>query len=150
MKTRKRKKTPRTSPNPKGMRKMEEYREFIRFTALPRILRATEFGYEEDKDFAKAHKINTCTPPEWKKKKEFWDEVSKTLKLWGKNRTPDVILGLHKKATLEGSAPEAKLWLQYIEDWREKIDAQDTEARKTLKDIQDNIRTIVERNRTKK
>jgi len=40
--------------------------------------------------------------------------------------------------------------MKIVEDWQEKLDVQDVYARKTLKDIQDNIRKIVERNKPKK
>ena len=113
-------KTTRKKPKKERVTKEAEKQEFIRFVALPRPFRKQEFGYENDADFAIAKKVHPGTLSEWKKAKEFWDEVKKHWKRWGKDRTPNVIAGLYQKAVSEGNAAEALAWMKIIEDWQEK------------------------------
>jgi len=109
----------RTNPNKKTVKKMAEYQEFIRFTAIPRVFREKELGYNSDGVFAKKYKVNPGTLSAWKKDQNFWDEVKNILKFWGADRLPDVLAGLYKKAVTDGNAAEVKLWLQYFADWKE-------------------------------
>lgn len=113
-----RKKNP-TKSNKKPY-KLSEYQEFVRFMALPRFFRAREYGFENESDFAKKFKINRATLTQWKKKDDFWNEVKRLWKKWGKERTPDVILGLYRTAVKQGRAAEALVWMKIIEDWKEK------------------------------
>lgn len=136
--------TKRLKPKKKGVYKKAEWLEFVRFTAFPRVLRNKEFGFETDKAFGAAQKINHDTLVKWKKDQEFWDAVAMTLKKWGKDRTPDVIMGLYRNAVKSGNAAEAKLWLQYFEDWKEKNETDLTLTKETLKAIQDNSRKTFE------
>lgn len=101
-----------------NLRYQAEYSEFIAWIALPEEFRVpkTQGGL--------AKKFGVCqdTLSDWKKIGGFWDVVKAERQRWGKERTPNVILGLYRKAVKEGNAAEAKLWLQYIEGWTEKKD----------------------------
>ncbi len=143
-------KTIRAKPKKTGPYRKATWQEFVRFTAFPNILREKEFGFDTDSAFGKKHRVNPDTLCRWKNEQTFWDEVKKTWKRWGKDKTPDVILGLYRTAVKQGRAAEALAWMKIVEDWQEKLDVQDVYARKTLKDIQDNIRRLVERNKIKK
>lgn len=125
-----------------GVSKIAERLEFIKFTALPRVFREKEWGFNSDGEFAKKFKLNSCTLCEWKKDPEFWEAIRDTLKLWGKDRIPDVIAGMYKKAVSEGNATEVKLWLQYFDDWKEKSEVNIHYA--ALKDLQDSNRKLFE------
>ena len=125
-----------------GVSKTAERLEFIRFTALLRVFREKEWGFNSDDGFAKKFKLNTCTLCAWKKDPEFWEAIRDTLKLWGKDRIPDVIAGMYKKAISDGNATEVKLWLQYFDDWKEKSEVNIHYA--ALKDLQDSNRKLFE------
>jgi len=129
------------------MRREATRQEFIRFTAFPEIMRLKEFGFEHDKDFAKHHRVNHDTLCRWKNNIEFWDEVKGMWTRWGKHRTPNVIMGLYKTAVTKGNAAEAIAWMKIIEDFKEKTDTNLVFTRQTLKNIQDGIREIVDRNK---
>jgi len=135
-KTTKKSKVPsRTKPNLIGKPKLMERLEFIKFVALPRVFREREWGFNTDKDFAKKFKVNESTLVEWKKDGTFADSVMETIKMWGKDKTPDVLAGLYKKAAKDGNAAEVKLWIQYFEDWKEKSEVNVHYA--AIKEIQD-------------
>ncbi len=105
-------------PNKKIVQKEAEYQEFVRFTASPRVFREKEFGYNLDRDFAKKYKVNPSTLSAWKKDQKFWDEVKNLLKFWGKDKIPDILASVYKKIIKDGSATEAKFFLQYVDDWK--------------------------------
>jgi hypothetical protein len=116
------KKTVKRTPNrseKKGARKIAEYREFIRFIALSRVYRMEEFGFETLQAFAQKFKVSPDTLSDWQKKDEFWVEVKKCWKQWGRSRTPDVIHGLYRTAVKSGKAPEVLAWMKIVEDWIE-------------------------------
>lgn len=140
----------RIHPNKKHYKREPTRQEFIRFTAFPELLRGKEFGFDTDKDFAKANRVNTDTLCEWKKDYEFWDEVKGMWIRWGKHRTPNVIMGLYRNAVNKGNAAEAIAWMKIFEDFKEKSDTTLVLTRQTLKNIQDGIRAVVERNKNPK
>ena len=119
-KPKKDKKEPRIDPNNNRGRKEAEKNDFIRFTALPRFLRKMEFGYENDIDFAKGNNVHPGTLVEWKKDKEFWEEVKDHWKRWGRDRTPSVIASLYNTAVKDGKASEVLAWMKIIEDMQDK------------------------------
>jgi len=119
-KPKKSKKTTRTNPNKKPVTKEAERHHFILFIALPRSMRQTEFGYINDKDFAEKYNVHPATLVEWKKDKNFWVEVTKLWKRWGKDRTPDVIAGLYRRSATEGHGSDVLVWMKIIEEYKEK------------------------------
>jgi len=119
------------------------YNEFIRFTAYPSILRDKEFGFDTDGGFAKYHHISKDTVSLWKGREQFWDAVAVQLKVWGRGKTADVLMGLYRTAVRYGKAAESKLWLQYFEDYKEKGETTIGLDRESLKSIQDDMRALV-------
>ena len=122
----------------KGLRHPTEYEEFITWMALPEFYRVPKTQGELAQKFG----VGEDTLSEWKQREGFWDAVKKRRREWGKERTPNVILGLYRKAIESGNAAEAKLWLQYFEEWTEKTWVEhsfDTEtievAKKALKEF---------------
>jgi len=109
-----------TEVNSEKSEKPAEYNEFVKFIGLPRVLRVKEFGFNEQRDFAKKFNVAEQTLSRWKKKKGFWKDVAKITKNWARGKTPNVLLALYNKAIKEGDAKEAKVWFQYVEDWAEK------------------------------
>ena len=113
-----------TQNNPKkdetldGLRHPAEFEEFVEWVSLPEVLRmpktqgelAVKFGLGED------------TLSNWKGRACFWDLVKRKRETWGRERTPNVIMGLYRKAVKDGNAAESKLWLQYFENWTEKTE----------------------------
>ncbi|MCK9578716.1 hypothetical protein M0R01_04500 [bacterium] len=139
----------RNKPKKRGIYRKATWIEFVKFTATPIIYRDEEFGFHRDGDFCKKNKINNETLCRWKNEPEFYEEVRLCWKKWGKDRTPNVIAGLYRTAVKEGKAAESLAWMKIVEDWQEKLDVGDIVARKSLKDIQDNIRRLVEQEKAK-
>ena len=111
--------TPKNSKKIRGLKGLKHpgtYLDLIKWIAMPEPFRSPKTQGE----FAKEHKIGEDSISEMKKREGFWEEVKEKRKEWGKERTPDVILGLYKKAVKDGNAQEVKLWLQYFEGWSEK------------------------------
>ena len=110
----------------KGLRHPWEFSEFVRWTALPEPLREPK----TQKKLADVYGVGADVISDWKKRNGFWNEVRAHLKDFGKERTPDVLYGLFRKAR-EGNAAEVKLWLQYFETFSEKSPV-DTEIRQFI------------------
>ncbi|MDA2921688.1 phBC6A51 family helix-turn-helix protein [Patescibacteria group bacterium AH-259-L07] len=114
------------------------YEEFIKWIALPKPLREPRTHLE----LAEKYGVDKATLSQWKHKDGFWDEVRKEMKQWARDKTPNVIQAIYQKILKYGNAQEAKLWLQFIEDWKEKsevdvggksIEALEASIRKLLK-----------------
>lgn len=116
-----------SSPKDKPIRKVDIYEEYINWMALPHELREPP----TQELFAKKFGIHIDTTTDWKKREGFWTDVKKKRNDWAKSKTPDVINALYKKAVKEGNAAEAKLWLQYVDEWTEK-QALDVESNSTI------------------
>lgn len=127
----------------KGTRKAAEYQDFIRFMAFPQALRDKEYGYKTEAEFGSRNKINPGTLSQWKKRPDFWESLKATWKSWGRERTPDVIIGLYRKAVNQGGAPEALAWMKIVEDWKEKTETEFSMTRQTLQVLQDQQREII-------
>lgn len=132
-----------------GPYRKAEYLEFVRFTALPRVYRDQDFGFNTDEAFTKHRKLSSATIYEWKKSESFWSEVAKTKDRWGRSHTPDVLFALLRTILKEGRAAEVKLWLQFFENFSEKSDTTFDVQRETLKSIQDNTRTLILQEKTR-
>lgn len=132
----------------KGKRpyKKAEYEEYVRFTAIPRVLRDKDFGFHTDEAFIRHYKLSSSTVYEWKKDQGFWNEVQNTLTKWGKDRTPDVIYGLYRTAVQKGGASEVMAWMKLFEGYTDQsnVNVQTVSRMETLKDIQNNTRKLVE------
>lgn len=127
-----------------GNKKEAEYLQFIKWVALPEPLREPR----TQKELAVVLRVDESSLSDWKKRDGFWDEVKKELRTWSKEKTPNVIMGLYRKAVRDGTAQEAKLWLQYIEDWIE-TQGMRTELSLKVKEARDVIRGLIGKNAKK-
>ena len=73
--------------------------------------------------------------------------MKNTLKRWGKDRTPDVILGLYRNAVQQGHAADALAWMKLIEDWQDKSEVNVHYAQ--LKELQDITRKLFDKEKEK-
>lgn len=130
------KKTPKKSKI-KGIENLKNpqiYLDLIEWIAMPTPLREPKTQGE----FAKEHNIGEDSISAMKQRDGFWEEVRNKRREWGKERTPNVILGLYKKAVLDGNAGEVKLWLQVFEEFAEKQETKLTgELSVLLQEIED-------------
>ena len=132
-----------------GTYKKADYLDYVRFIAFPRAIRKDEFGYKSDFEFADEHEVSRGTLYEWKKKDEFWDEVRILWKRWGRDRMPDVLLGLYKKAATTGDAGAAKVYAQLIEEFKETGVIKHTFEQTSLEKIQKGVRAIIDSEKKK-
>ena len=86
-----------------------EYEEFVRFCATPRILREIK----TQREFAKKFGVNEDTLTDWKKVSGFLERVRRIILEREQEGLPDVINALCREAK-KGKPGAAKLWLQYI------------------------------------
>jgi len=89
-----------------------EYDDFIEWIALPNKLRKPK----TQRELARKFGIGEDTLSDWKQREGFWEEVEKKRKSWGKERTPNVLLGLYKKASETGDPRAVRLWFEVVED----------------------------------
>ena len=99
--------------------KKGDYKVFIKFYAMPSVFRNEEYGFKTETEFAKDKELSPETLTEWKKRKEFNNDVDIQLAKWGADKTPNVLAALYNTILADGKASEVKLWLQYIKSWRE-------------------------------
>lgn len=113
------KSTPNNSNNKdlKGLKHQMEFLDFITWVATPKELRIPKTQQELSQKFG----VGQDTLSEWKSRPGFWISVVEKRKQWGRERTPEVIMALYNRIIRTGNAPEVKLWLQYFEDWSEKM-----------------------------
>jgi len=139
-------KKPKDTP-PKNPYKKGDYKEFVKFYALPSIFREEQFGFKTEQDFAKHFKIGQDTLVDWKKKEEFVKDVDEQLKKWGADKTPEVIAALLKTIEADGKAAEVKLWLQFIKGWKEGmiVEQPSIERNNTLDKLLENAKPEVKR-----
>jgi len=105
----------------KKLYKKADYREFVKFYALPTVFREEEYGFKTEKAFAEHYGLSQDSLTDWKKRPEFEKDVDEQLKKWGADKTPEVIAALFRTILKEGKAAEVKLWLQFMKNWREGI-----------------------------
>jgi len=99
--------------------KKGDYKEFVKFYSLSSPYRIQEYGYKTEQKFAKEYNLCQDTLTDWKKRKEFQNDVDIQLNKWGADKTPNVLAALYNTILADGKASEVKLWLQYIKSWRE-------------------------------
>ena len=104
---------------PNNPYKKGDYKEFVRFYAMPSAYKREKFGVGTETEFAKLKELSPETLTEWKKRPEFQNDVDIQLNKWGADKTPDVIAALYRTILKDGKASEVKLWLQYIKRWKE-------------------------------
>lgn len=79
-----------------------------------------EMGIKNMTQFAEHHHVSIDTLSDWKKRKDFDAKVFQKSKAWGKERWPNVLEGLYKRAT-KGYAFEVELFAMITFGWtREK------------------------------
>ena len=122
----------------RDLRNPYEYAQFIKWMATPSVLRKPR----TQQDLSKEFQVSQQALSSWKKREGFWDEVRLEMKVWAKDKTPNVIQAIYQIVIKQGkgSPQAAKLWLQYIEQWAEgqeikTISELTIKEKTTLKDI---------------
>lgn len=96
----------------KGVLKINEFRKFIEWYALPDVFR----NPKTQKEFAKENNLNEATLVDWKKITEFKEETEKAVKAWTWDKNRNVILAVYKSA-IEGNAASQRLWAEWQQEW---------------------------------
>lgn len=94
--------------------------KFVVWCALPEPLRDPKTQGE----FASQHGVHENTLSKWRRDPKFWEEVREGVKTWNKDRLPNVMAALYKTILTKGSGVEAKLWLQWVDNWKEKTEVE--------------------------
>jgi len=110
--------TPTKSEN-RPVRKKADYNAFVKFYALPYVIRVKEYGIKTEQQFAKENDLSQDTLTDWKKRPEFQNDVDIQLNKWGADKTPNVLVSLYNKILSDGKAGEVKLWYQIVKSWKE-------------------------------
>lgn len=107
-----------------GIEKVPEFLKFIEWLSIPKAFREPK----TQKELALQLQVDEATLSDWKKRPQIWDEVVDRTKQWARERTPNVIAALYRKAIKDGMSFEAKLWLQFVEGWKEKSELETKNA----------------------
>lgn len=120
-----------------GIRKLSEFYEFIKFIGVPKFFRQDIFGFTTEQDFAKKHNLVQDTLTDWKRRKGFGEAVKAEFKVWGKDKTGDVISALYRNILKHGDKAEVELWLKYFDDYKDEIiiDSKLDKAKEDLSNI---------------
>ena len=95
-------------PVPKDIKRIHEFVEFARWSAIPSGQREPD----TQKELAEVIGVSEDTLTDWKKRPEFWTLVGLFLREWMREKTPDVIDGLFSKITDgKGGAGDVKFFL---------------------------------------
>ncbi len=118
------------------------YSEFIIWFAMPRHERIKS-GIETQKQFAEYHHLTENTLLNWKNLYDFRPRVRHLIASWAKDRTQDVVAAIYRTAIGTGKeAPQSqKLWLQYVEEWNEKMEVEHT---KKVEVTPDDVRFLID------
>ena len=98
--------------NNKEVLKLNEFRQFIEWYALPDIFR----NPKTQKEFAQKNNLNETTLVGWKKLDEFKKGVEGILKSWTWDKNRNVIASIYKSA-LKGNAASQRLWAEWQMNW---------------------------------
>lgn len=124
--------------------KKKQYEEFIKYKGLPDVIKDEVYGFHTDVAFARKWHLAPDSLVDWQKRVDFLKRVMAVWKDWGMLKTPNVIMGVYRNAVKKGSGADALAWMKIVHDWKEKMDPAENATRKSIKDIQDNLRKIVE------
>ncbi|MDB4940253.1 MAG: hypothetical protein JWO40_678 [Candidatus Doudnabacteria bacterium] len=108
-----------TNVEKKGVYKVDVYREFIRWSALPPFERA-RLHLSDQGEFAEHYNINQNTLTHWKNRADFKPQVDAILKQWGRDRLPAMLQAMYN-AAIKGNAKSQRFWMAYIEGFDPKI-----------------------------
>lgn len=119
--------------------KVNEYYLFVRWLATPEPLR--EPGTQGE--FQQLNNVSHQTLANWKNDPNFWSDITRELKKWGKERTPNVILGLYARASRKGDPEAAKMWLKYIEDFKDPETGNTININQTIIQLPEERKTMI-------
>ena len=101
----------------KGIEKINEFLQFIQWSAWPDAYREPKTQGE----LAIKLGVSPDSLSDWKKHPLFWDLVNREFKQWAKGKTGNVMAAVYKNILQNGYGSDAKFWVQYVEDWEEKM-----------------------------
>lgn len=121
------------SPKAPTVYKKREFESYVLWRSMPSILRGQpqhvieKLGIDDElamslldiknqTEFAERFGIKDLgTLSEWNKKIEESGGLMKTIHLWAKRLTPNVVSALYREATKTGRAAEVKAWMEIVE-----------------------------------
>lgn len=103
-------------PIKRALKRPDVYREFIIWMSVFEPLREPK----TQKEFAEKFGVSKDTLTDWKKRNDFWTEVEREWKKWGREKTANVMSKLYNTIMQKGENPNFRLWLQYFQNWGEK------------------------------
>jgi len=126
----------------RDLRKPFEYVQFVKWTALPSVLRKPQ----TQRDLSKEFRVDEDTLTNWKKREKFWDEVRDEMRKYFQDKTSNVVQALYQTILSQGkgTAQGAKLWLEYINQWIPK--QENINRDKTLEDLIDDAKKDKQQN----
>lgn len=99
---------------------IEDYLAFIDWVSTPEDLRkpATREEFALERGFNHPRVLYY-----WQRRPDFWPAVQEKMRMWAKERTPEVLQALFKKIKRTGNSHEARLWLEWADGWEAKTSA---------------------------
>lgn len=112
----KQKRVYRKTSKKKALTKPDVFKEFILWISPPEPLRKPKTQGQ----FGKKFKVSEQTLSAWKQRDDFWAEVEKEWKKWGKGKTSNVVFAFYNKLISDKITADFRLWFQYFLGWSEK------------------------------
>ena len=113
---------------------------FIEWCALPDPLRDPK----TQRDFAKQHGVSEVTLSHWREDDDFWQEVERRIRKWGKDKVPNVIASLYRGVIRDKKAGEVKLYLEWITNWREKTEIESPQLNQQVEELRLVLKSMIE------
>lgn len=116
-------KKPENKKGKKGNKKEAEYFAFIDFISKTEL----EKEGKNQNDFAEEYGVNIATLSLWKKRPDFYREVEKRRRVWGRDRTGEIMGYLYNqiRGSKKPTGRDVMVWLQYFEGFAPKTRFED-------------------------
>lgn len=131
------------SEAPKSNEKTAVKAAFLEWCALPENMREPKLAGE----FAKLHKVNQATLSKWKHSEDFELERRKLTKKWMSDKMPAVLKALYDGVIENKRGADAKVLLQYVEDWipKESVETKaDPEVSEQIEALRNSLKDMID------
>jgi len=119
--------------------KRAEYYEFAKFMAIPKAYRDLKTQEEFQLEFDIGH----TTLATWKKDPNFWDDVARARKAWGREHTANVMLAVYQRILRTGDPVAAEFWMKVIEDYHESKGELNVQVNQIIMELPEERKTMI-------
>ena len=119
--------------------KRAEYYAFAKFMAVPKLFR--ELKTQEE--FQLEYDVGHTALADWKKDPNFWDDVARARKEWGREHTSNVLLAVYQRILRTGDPIAAEFWVEFIEDYQKQKGNVNIQVNQTIIELSEERKTMI-------